>query len=135
MWQEPKLNWQPTDYINSEDFNRIRGNIEYLKDKMKKYHELKESGTPLPDEVSKRSYGYCEYWNGLEKNLQDIVDSAPFYQVGNEKKYYPLQHYIDYQELNRLEKACEIYYNMLIGQDNSIRELSYTLGNDGGIRI
>ena len=135
MWREPKQDWKPTDYINSEDFNRIRGNIEFLKEKAKKYHVVKDSGVPLANEVNKSTYAYAEYWNSLEKNLQDLVDSAPYYVVGEEKTYQVLQSYIDYRELNRLEKACKIYYNMLIGQDETVRRLAFTLGNDGGVRI
>ncbi len=33
IWQEPKINWQDGDYFNlSPDYQRIKGNIEYLCD-------------------------------------------------------------------------------------------------------
>ena len=31
-WIEPKTDWVSTDYFNIEDYNRIIGNIIYLKD-------------------------------------------------------------------------------------------------------
>ena len=33
IWQDPKTNWQDGDYFNlSPDYQRIKGNIEYLHD-------------------------------------------------------------------------------------------------------
>ena len=31
-WQTPKLNWQATDVLTADDFNRIEGNTQYLKE-------------------------------------------------------------------------------------------------------
>lgn len=33
-WVTPKINWQPTDYINYTDLNRIKNNVQALKDSM-----------------------------------------------------------------------------------------------------
>lgn len=30
-WMEPKTDWVSTDYFNAEDYNRMIGNISYLK--------------------------------------------------------------------------------------------------------
>ena len=31
-WQTPKTNWQAADVVSKDDFNRIEGNAQYLKD-------------------------------------------------------------------------------------------------------
>jgi len=32
MWQEPKINWIANDTLTALDFDRIEGNIQYLKE-------------------------------------------------------------------------------------------------------
>lgn len=134
-WLEPKIDWQSDDYINIEDFNRIRGNIEYLRNESQRFYPTFPFSISLSQEVGHESYAYSELWNSLESCLQDIVDSTTVMAVGSEKTYSVNDPYIDYNELNRLENACLIYHSMFIGQGNTIRKLAYRLGNDKGVRV
>ena len=33
-WQTPKTNWRAADVVSKDDFNRIEGNTQYLKDEI-----------------------------------------------------------------------------------------------------
>lgn len=132
-WSEPKVDWQPTDYINIEDFNRIRNNIEYLKEKANElyisfdfYIEGEKTYSDMP---------YVEVWNNLEDSLQNIVDHTYDLNIGNKKTYSAYDGYIDYNELNRIESACLNYYKLFERQHITVERLSFTLGNYGGIKI
>ncbi len=133
-WLEPKTNWRSTDYINVEDFNRIRGNIEYLKQKSDKLYVDYDFTLPFVKEMSMNDYAFADYWNNLEQALQDIVDNTYDMNVGKMKSYRDYQSYIDYNELNRIESACLIYHDMLETQERTVRRLAFTLGNEG-VRI
>lgn len=133
-WSEPKTDWQSDDFINAEDFNRIRNNIDYLRTESQKFYPVFPFSTALAEEVGYSTYSYTELWNSLESCLQDIVDNTTVMSVGSEKTFSVYNAYIDYNELNRLESACLIYYQMFIGQGNTIRRLAFTLGNDMGVK-
>ena len=134
-WSEPKTNWQSDDYINIEDFNRIRNNIDYLKEEANKlYMEFGFTET-LESEKTYSDYPYSEVWNNLENALQDIVDNSYILDVGDKKIFSAYESYIDYNELNRLESACLQYYNLFERQHLTKETLSFTLGNYGGIKI
>ena len=30
IWREPKTNWADEDFVNTEDWNRVEGNLEYV---------------------------------------------------------------------------------------------------------
>lgn len=133
-WLEPKVDWQSTDYINIDDFNRIRGNIEYLRTESQRFYPSFPFSVSLAKEVGYSTYSYVELWNSLESCLQDIVNKTTVMNVGNKKTFSVYDPYIDYNELNRLENACLIYHTMFIGQGNTIRKLAYKLGNDKGVK-
>ena len=44
-WITPKTNWQPTEYVNVGDMNRIEGNIRFLRD------TLNAMSYRIPDQV------------------------------------------------------------------------------------
>lgn len=134
-WSEPKTDWGSDDYINIEDFNRIRNNIEYLKTESKRYYPDFPFSVALASQVGYSTYSYVELWNSLESCLQDIVDNTTVMTVGNKKTFTVYDPYIDYNELNRLENACLIYHDMFIGQKNTIRKLAFRLGNDRGVKV
>ena len=31
MWQQPKTDWQASDYFNIKDYNRIKGNLNEIR--------------------------------------------------------------------------------------------------------
>lgn len=136
MWLDPKTNWQPDDYINASDFNRIRGNIEHLKEWANTLYVSFDFDEELEGEKTYSDIAYASVWNNLENALQKIIDNTYDLNVGDKMIYNPSSSYIDYEELNRLESTCLRYYQMFDTQQNeTIETLSFQLGNYGGIKL
>lgn len=132
----PKINWLKDDYINIEDFNRIRKNVLYLYNRSKKFYNDYDLTKKLVDEVNYSSYAYSDVWNFLEFTSNDIYNNTyKIKDVGSMREFVPYQNYIDSVELNRLESLCLKYYQLLKGQQTAIEKLSFTLGDYRGIKI
>lgn len=126
MWIEPKANWSATDYVNTEDYNRIKNNLAELRDMaIRLYPEF--SIVVNPDKAQS-DYPYADEINQLEANLDTIRGHTFPFQTGLRRTYYDNQPYIDWQELNRLESACKLIHDNLQGQATGKRRLSYRLG-------
>lgn len=134
-WSKPKTDWQAIDYINIEDFNRIRNNIEWLRIKSQELYLEFPFSIKLADQVGYSTYSYVELWNSLESCLQDIVDNTTVMAVGNKKTYTVFDPYIDYNELNRLERACLTYYDLFERQKLTLRKLAFKLGANWEVKI
>lgn len=134
QWIEPKIDWTINDYINIEDFNRIKNNLLYLYEISKKYYFYKLSYPSIVD-VNYRSYAYSDIWNQLERNLEDIIKNTyRLPSLGEMKLFIGGDPYIDYMELNRLENACLRYYNLFNSLGSTTKTLSFTLGGDNDIK-
>lgn len=109
-WLTPKTNWVATDYVNTEDYNRINGNLKHIADEFNlviaEYQS--QNYTELP---------YSEKWNIAENNLELINQLTYDFEIGAKKEFRANQPYIAYEELNRLERAIlkihNVYLNIL----------------------
>lgn len=89
-WQEPKINWKVTDYYTFSDFQRLIGNIDYLKS----YQDSQGQDTSrvqsidIPEGIN--TIPYVETINVLETNLGVLAElfnmSGHFDQV----TWYPV---------------------------------------------
>lgn len=132
----PKTNWVSDDYVNAEDFNRIRNNLLYLYDESKKYYADYILTKKVENEALYSTYAYAEIWNFIEFTLNDISSNTyTLKDIGTMKEFFPYNFYIDYKELNRIEKAILRYHKMLLGQKNTIPKLSFILGNYREIKV
>ncbi|MBO5198066.1 MAG: hypothetical protein J6B85_06040 [Lachnospiraceae bacterium] len=129
MWQMPKTDWAPNvDYFNVEDYNRIKGNLDYL-------YELALSMYPglhwedMGADKTYTDYGfYADEINRFESNIEHIcADTYPF-PVGDMRTYEANQPFIDWKELNRIESACLMLYEYLSGQNAGRARLSLVPG-------
>lgn len=128
MWIEPKTNWYATDYINIEDYNRIKNDLAELREMaIRLYPEF--SIVVNPDKTW-GDYPYADEINQLEHNLESIRNNTFPFQTGQSQTYYDNQAYIDWQELNRLESACKIIHDNLQGQATGKLRLSIRLGGE-----
>ena len=106
-WIKPKTNWASTDKMNLEDYNRIKNNILYLKEKaneVNKEFSIQNMGEDIVDYLELWDY---EKFNLFEGNIEKINQSIFTQDIGIKKTFYPNGMFIKYDELNRLEKACE----------------------------
>lgn len=126
-WQTPKTNWKPGDKVNIQDYNRWKNNITYLRElslEVYKAYTLTDMGT----DKAYTDYIYADEINTIEANLTALsVHTYPFV-IGEQQTYYPNQPTPDYKEFNRIESACLLIYNNLIGQIHGRRRLAIRLG-------
>ena len=140
-WITPKTNWQPTDKINYSDFDRIVTNIFVIEElilllvdievlqeyTMGKYPDLEN----FPEgifELDFNSRPYVDYWNLAEEMLDCLSYWYYNTDTGTTKIFTPNTPYIDYIELNRLERGFELLYTKALAEYNGLPRLEFTLG-------
>lgn len=111
-WTEPKTNWTRTDYINVSDYNRITGNIEYLRSMFLRWGytfaiiPTGESGEDRRDILFTL--------NSVEDNVETIAQNTfirPDY-AGKAIQYKNMQMW-DADDLNRIERNILGFYATL----------------------
>lgn len=126
-WQAPKIDWKSTDHVNLEDYNRWKNNLIYLRElSLDVYgaYTMEDMGA----DKGYADYIYADEINAIESNLAALpVHTYPF-QIGEQQTYYPNQQTPDYKEINRIESACLLIYNNLIGQIAGRKRLAIRLG-------
>lgn len=127
MWIEPKIDWQDGDPFNIEDYNRIKNNLNEIRQQALvlwpdfEYDEMGEDKTY-------EDYGfYADELNLFEKNVTHICEGTYPFAVGTEKSFAENQPFIDAMELNRLESACLIMYGNIRGRIEGRKHLPFTL--------
>ncbi len=128
MWQTPKTDWKPTDFFNVEDYNRIKGNLEAMREQaLVLWPEF--AFEKMGEDKTYQDYGfYADEINRFEKNIDLICDGTYHFAVGERKIFYDNQPFIDWNELNRIESACQTIYSNLIGQIAGRQRLVFQIG-------
>lgn len=126
-WINPKTDWNQSDRMNAEDYNRIKNNLAYL-------HEL---GTNLYSSFSIEEMGedkdvkghyFASEFNILENNLEVINQNTFPREYGDKQTFADNGPFIAYGELNRIEKAMLMMYETLASQKQALGRLPMTLG-------
>jgi len=141
MWETPKTDWHYEldseglyvgDRFNAADFNRIKNNLEYLRElAIKMYddftiHALGTDRTP-------NDYFYADEINQLEENLNTINYNSIKRSYGTAPSYTANGNIMDFAELNRLEGAILDLYDKLSNQKDGRRTFTWNFGMKGGI--
>jgi len=126
-WQTPKTDWNGDsadgtytgDYFNATDFNRIKNNLNYLREIAVKIYADFEITEMSPDK-SFADYAYADEFNVIEDNLETVNTKTLKKSYGATKHFVENGLFIDATELNRIEKAeqdlCEHFMNQLYGR-------------------
>lgn len=128
MWQFPKTDWQPNDLFNIQDYNRIKGNLEEIRNTALELYttiSFEEMGA----DKSYQDYSfYADELNRFEDNLEHICSGTYPFAIGNRTRVYADNTpFIMADELNRIESAClMIYQNLKSGADGR-QQLEFTL--------
>lgn len=145
-WITPKTDWKVEydssglfigDFFNVEDYNRIKNNLVFLRDLsadfigvvpvipvgVDKHYPI--NGSPDFDNDN----FFADEINMIEDGLNTLDELMPFVDFGEKKTYYDNGQFIDYQELNRIESAELILYNLLTNSIAGKRRLSFRLGS------
>jgi len=139
-WTTPKTDWHGStdadgvytgDRFNAEDFNRIKNNLQYLRDMaIKLYKEF--TITSLGDDRSQGDYFYADEINQLETNLSTINANTLNRSYGTAPTYMDNGNTMDYKELNRLEGAILSLYDNITNALSGRRMFTWNFGMRGG---
>lgn len=126
MWTKPKIDWDISSRFDMKDYNRIKNNLDYLKEL---FLTLFPSITWQSMGVDKgyMDYPYADDINKFEDNLDTLNKSFINLGIGDRKTFYENQPFIDFNELNRIEKGIQVLYEHLYGSSQSRPMLRFTL--------
>ena len=140
IWQTPKTDWagatSPSgeyvgDRFNAADFNRIKNNLDFLRElAIKLYDEF--SIVSLGDDRTPKDYFYADEINQLEENLNTINANTLKRQYGSAPSYIANGLTMDFIELNRLEGAMLDLYDRLTNESEGRRMFTWNFGMKGG---
>lgn len=133
-WLPPKTDWTSEDYFNAVDYNRIIGNITYLKilaNKLFKSFDI----TSMGEDKEYLSMIYAREINTIEDNLETINLKTYRFNLGEKQTYRANGSTPLWSEFNRIESACLLLYNTLKSHKESLPRLAFTLGCQKGIRV
>ena len=139
-WVTPKTDWYGSsdvdgnyigDRFNAVDFNRIKNNLEHLREMANNLY--KEISLVSLDDKTPSDYFYADEINQLESNLITINNNTLKRSYGVAPQYVPNGNTMDFTELNRLEGAIFDLYSRLNHQAVNRRTLSWNFGIKGGL--
>ena len=131
IWQEPKTNWQKGDYFNlSPDFQRIKGNIEYLHDislLLYPNYRIYNLRMYTLDQFPRASFFNDIVYNIDLINKNTIGNNNPLYQTM--RLYAPNGLIWSKDDLNIIEQNIAMLFNELKKKRyDNIPKLSFVLG-------
>lgn len=139
-WETPKTDWHGSsdsegvytgDRFNAVDFNRIKNNLDYLRElAIKLYDEF--SIVSLGADRTPADYFYADEINQLEENLKTVNENSLRRSYGNAPTYVDNGNTMDFVELNRLEGAILDLYDRLTNELEGRRMLTWNFGMKGG---
>ena len=134
-WQTPKTNWKVTydangnyigDYFNAEDYQRIKGNLQVLKDMADElYSGISELDIP---DITAVSFFYETVINSLERAIDAIAGGTFLSGLFETKTWYGNDDAPLAEDLNRIENACLRLHKLLPLQAQARKKLAFTLG-------
>ena len=129
MWIQPKTNWQPEDYFNIDDYNRIKGNLNELKS----LALVVWPNVPFEEMGADKMYSdygfYADEINRFEMNVDHIRDATVPLEMGEKQTFYENQSFIDWKELNRIETAWARMYQYIHGSSSGVPRMTFILDN------
>ena len=138
-WIEPKTDWfgqtdsngnYVGDRFNADDFNRIKNNLDYLRDIAVGLYKT-FSIVSLGEDRTYSDYLYADEINQLEENLNIINNNTLKMSYGDTPLYVENGCTMDFSELNRLEGAIYDIYKRLINVYNGRRKFMWNFGMRG----
>lgn len=140
-WTTPKTNWNGGtaadgtyigDRFNAVDFNRIKNNLDYLRElAIKLYDEFAINA--LGSDRTPADYFYADEINQLEENLTIINNNTLKRHYGTAPTYVNNGRTMNFTELNRLESAILDLYNRLTNQSEGRRKFQWNFGIKEGL--
>lgn len=134
VWIEPKTDWSANDYLNATDYNRIVGNMAYLKAFLDTLFNGLTDITTM-EEKTYTSLIFAREINAIETALQTLNLETYRFDIGNPMEYMANGKTIDYNELNRIESAMSKLNVQMVNHKENLTRLAFILGNQKGIMV
>lgn len=134
-WITPKTDWNTNSKFNIDDYNRIKNNLVYLKDRANKLiipFEIDDMGSDL---TAYTSFWDVKIFNLFETNLEKINQKTYNKNLGDTKTFYENGQFIKYDELNRLESSMITLKDTLDRQEQGLRHIPFRLGRFKEVRV
>lgn len=140
QWKHPKTNWTIVydesgnytgDYFEPEDYNRIKNNVNYLRDYAEYLFLCNPEFADLGEDVYYGSPNEltASWWKKLQDNLEHISNDTLQFSLGEKNIYSSNEAGRLLEELIRVETVCLKIYETLSGIEKNKAKLSFRLGN------
>lgn len=135
-WQAPKTDWKAEydengrytgDYLEAADYNRIYGNMEYLRQLRSALWPWYDFWGWMPPDMTAASFARAEDFNGLEGLLQQLAASTADPGIGPAHRWEENGPSPTAADLNRIESGVLAIYNLLKQQKIAQPKLAFGL--------
>lgn len=133
-WIKPKTDWKSDDYFNADDYNRIIGNLTFLKAYMDDLF-LDLTNVSLGEEKTYLSLIYAHEMNDIEGTLETLNQETYGFSIGEKQTYKANKATPLWSEFNRIESAMLLLYQTMVAHKENLPKLEFRLGNQRGVRI
>ena len=139
-WVMPKTDWSGSrdangvyvgDHFNATDFNRIKNNLQYLRDMAIALYDDFDI-VPLGADRTPADYFYADEINQLEANFATINSKTFKRSYGNAPAFVENGNTMTFADLNRLEGAILDLYDKLRNVTYGRRMFNWNFGMKGG---
>lgn len=132
-WLPPKIDWTENDYFNAKDYNRIIGNMYFLRGYMDKLF-LDLTDISRADDKTYESLIYAREINDIEQTLERLNLETYKFDIGETKTYKANKATPLWTEFNRIESAMLLLYKTMIAHKEALPRLAFKLGRQKGIK-
>lgn len=136
-WTGVKTDWVSTDYFNIADYNRVVGNLEYLRGLASELFE-EITFTAIPSEKTVNDKILASEMTAIENNLY-LLNTKTYklskYEIGEKNSYKANAKTHNYEDMNRIEDAIIKLYNLMTVHKASLPRLAITLGGQKGFKV
>lgn len=110
-WITPKTDWTKSDGFAYTDYNRIKNNLVYINDMLNDLYPDLAVPLDLGNDLDYSANYTPSQFNAFEEALELFKRVGTDMNIGDKKTFFGNSPFIDYNELNRIEKCCFKWYN------------------------
>lgn len=133
-WLPPKIDWGANDFFNAKDYNRIIGNMKYLKIYLDNlFFNITE--VAMGDSKTYESLIYAREMNAIENTLEKLNLETYKFDIGETKEYKANGATPLWSEFNRIESAMLLLYKTMVVHREALPKLNFKLGRRKGIKV
>ena len=132
-WIVPKTDWTAEYCADYEDFNRITGNLNHIKEISRRLFSGTASIGVLDDSKNNLSLIYASEMNAIENTLESLNINTYVFDIGKKSTYRANGSTPLWSEFNRIESATLLLYETIMSHKKSLTRLAFTLGRQKGI--